>query len=280
MSYLIPASLGFVVYNAFRLEITEYWRDLFLKSMVEIPGPDGVYSDRIYNYDLMDLSSIWVINYSILFLIVLSFINIKWIKNKFFGIVNLGLNAFGLLVFLTMGFVVLSQLVNHYLYPNNSDYYVGSSFYFSVRYISYALIVLLLISKFIYLKQAFMQTIPRLLFVIFDSVLLITIIWILSQELITWSNISHVNQSDKLGLSILWGVYSLVVIVLGIWKKKKHFRIGSMAFFGIILIKLFFYDLVHLNTISKTIVFVSLGVLLLIISFLYNKYKHLITDEK
>lgn len=47
-----------------------------------------------------------------------------------------------------------------------------------------------------------------------------------------------------------------------------------MALFAITLIKLFFYDIAHLNTISKTIVFVSLGILLLIISFLYNKNKN------
>jgi uncharacterized membrane protein len=52
-----------------------------------------------------------------------------------------------------------------------------------------------------------------------------------------------------------------------------------MALFGITLVKLFFYDIASLNTISKTIVFVSLGILLLIISFLYNKYKHIITEE-
>lgn len=280
MSYVIPGILVFVVYNAFRLEISEYWRGLFLKSMVEVSDSDGTYSEKFYNYDLLDLRSIWIINYSLLFLVVLSFINIRWVKNKFFGLVNLSLNTLGLIVFLTLGFVVLGQLTNHYLYPNNSEYYVSSSFYIGVRYVSYSLIVLLLISKLIYLKQSFMQIIPRLLFIIFDLVLLIAVIWILSQELMTWLNIAHVNQSDKLGLSILWGIYSLVVIILGIWKKKKHFRIGSMIFFGITLIKLFFYDLVHLNTISKTIVFVALGVLLLIISFLYNKYKHLITDEK
>jgi uncharacterized membrane protein len=142
------------------------------------------------------------------------------------------------------------------------------------------LIVPLLISKYYYLKQSFMQPIQAVFKIIFDFVVLITIVWILSQELITWLSILNVEGSDKLGLSILWGVYSLILIVLGIWKKKKHFRIGSMVFFGITLTKLFFYDLVHLSTISKTIVFVSLGVLLLIISFLYNKYKHLITDEK
>jgi uncharacterized membrane protein len=84
------------------------------------------------------------------------------------------------------------------------------------------------------------------------------------------------EQSYKLGLSILWGLYALYLIAYGIWKKKKHLRIGAIVLFAITLLKLFFYDISSLDTISKTIVLVSLGALLLIISFLYNKYKKLI----
>ena len=68
-------------------------------------------------------------------------------------------------------------------------------------------------------------------------------------------------------------MYALILIGLGIWKGKKHLRIGAIALFTITLVKLFFYDISLLGTIAKTIVFVVLGILLLIISFLYNKYK-------
>ena len=61
-------------------------------------------------------------------------------------------------------------------------------------------------------------------------------------------------------------------IILGIYQNKKHLRIGAIVLFGMTLAKLFLYDIAELNTISKTIVFVSLGILLLIVSFLYNKY--------
>jgi uncharacterized membrane protein len=92
-------------------------------------------------------------------------------------------------------------------------------------------------------------------------------------------DIAYSSQSYKLGLSILWGIYALLLIVLGIGKKKKHLRIGAIVLFAVTLLKLFFYDISQLDTISKTIVFVSLGILLLIISFLYNKYRHLIAEE-
>ncbi|MEL6822475.1 MAG: DUF2339 domain-containing protein, partial [Calditrichota bacterium] len=56
-------------------------------------------------------------------------------------------------------------------------------------------------------------------------------------------------------------------------------RIGAIVLFAVTLAKLFLYDIAHLDTISKTVVFIALGILLLLISFLYNKYKHLIADE-
>jgi uncharacterized membrane protein len=104
-------------------------------------------------------------------------------------------------------------------------------------------------------------------------------LWIASSEFIHWMDIAESAQSYKLGLSILWGIYSLFMISLGIWKKNKYLRIAAIVLFGITLAKLFFFDLSHLSTIAKTIVFVSLGILLLIISFLYHKFKHIISDE-
>ena len=52
-----------------------------------------------------------------------------------------------------------------------------------------------------------------------------------------------------------------------------HLRIMAITLFSITLIKLFVYDTEQLGTIGKTVVFVSVGILLLIVSFLYNQYK-------
>jgi len=112
------------------------------------------------------------------------------------------------------------------------------------------------------------------------SILLHTVIlWILSSELITWIDFFQSDQAYKLGLSLLWGGYALLLIALGIWKKQQQIRIGAIVLFTGTLLKLFLYDLKDMGTISRTIVFVTLGILLLIISFLYNKYKHIIWSE-
>ena len=161
----------------------------------------------------------------------------------------------------------------------NSPKISSSSFAFFnlwIRYIALLFLALIFYVTYKEIKQAYIKiklSIP------FELILHTSILWIASSELIHWMDFFNSSQSYKLGLSILWGIYSLLLIILGLWKQKKYLRISAICLFTITLIKLFFYDISHLNTIAKTIVFVSLGVLLLIISFLYNKYKTLISDE-
>jgi uncharacterized membrane protein len=115
--------------------------------------------------------------------------------------------------------------------------------------------------------------------IVFDMVFFVTLLWVLSAEVITWMSLLGYPDSYKLGLSIFYGIYALALVILGIVQHKKYLRVGAIVLFAFTLAKLFLYDISNLSTISKTVVFVSLGILLLIVSFLYNKYKHLIFES-
>ena len=276
MYFSIPAMLLITIYYSFRMEIANYWDQLYIDSALSINSGSNQDSNYYRNYDLSDFKTIWIINYSLLFVSVLSFLNVKKLLDKKVGLITFGLITFTMLVFLTQGLYALSELRETYLDQSLLEYYKSGAFNIVIRYVSFAFVALALIICYKATRQKFMQ---RNFKKVFDFVLHISIIWIVSSELINWMDIAEYTESYKLGLSILWGVYSLLLIALGIWKNKKHLRVGAIILFGITLIKLFLYDISHLNTIAKTIVFVSLGILLLIISFLYNKYKHIISDE-
>ncbi len=276
ISFSIPAILIFTLYYAFRMEIATYWNQLYLDSALTINTEGQQYPDYYWNYDLRRFKTIWIINYSLLFVSILSFLNIKKLRNQQFSLINLGLNTLTITFFLIQGLYELSELRESYLDQTLSDYYQRDAFNIGIRYISFAFVAVTLIACYQYIRQ---DIIKKDFTMGFDFLLYTSVLWIASSELINWMDIAESTQSYKLGLSILWGIYSLLLIALGIWKNKKHLRIGAIVLFGATLIKLFFYDISHLDTIAKTIVFVSLGVLLLIISFLYNKYKHQITDE-
>lgn len=276
ISFSILGILLFTMYYAFRLEIANYWGQLFKDSMITLNTDSSQYPSYYKNYDLISFKTIWIINYSLLFVSLLAVVNISKFKHIKLGFITLALILLTLVLFLTQGLYVLSELRESYLEQSLSEYYQRSIFNCYIRYISYALVALTLVYCYKLSRQKFIQ---RNFNQSFDFLLHITVLWMGSSELIHWIDIAGLTHTYKLGLSILWGVYALFLIVLGIWKKKKTLRIGAIALFGITLIKLFFYDISHLDTIAKTIVLVSLGILLLIISFLYNKYKHIISDE-
>ena len=173
------------------------------------------------------------------------------------------------------GLFILSELRESYLDQTLLKYSHSGSMNIVIRYISLIFAGFMLASTRMYIGRPFMKTNSNMTVGI-DILLYTALIWILSSELFSWMDIMKFSQSYKLALSILWGVYALLLIVLGIWKNKKHIRIIAIVLFSVTLLKLFFYDLSHLNTISRTVVFVTLGSLLLIISFLYNKYKNII----
>ncbi|AWX45523.1 hypothetical protein HME9304_02543 [Flagellimonas maritima] len=275
MSVCAPALVLITLYFAIFLEIDYYFEQIFENTKFEVQGDDS-YNYSQYNYDIKDFGGIWLINYSLLFLSLLAFANIKKIQNRVLGIVVLSFSILVGFIFLTNGLYTLSELRESYLNQTSAEYYKIGIFNVWIRYIAIAFFGTLLFAIHKLIRQPFM----RINFEIpFEILVHTSILWIASSELLNWMDIAGSNQSYKLGLSILWGLYSLLLIVLGIWKKRKYLRIVAIVLFGITLLKLFFYDIASLNTISKTIVFVSLGVLLLIISFLYNKYKHIITEE-
>jgi hypothetical protein len=258
------------------MEIANYWDQLYIDSALSINPESDQYYNFYRNYDLSHFKTIWIINYSLLFVSVLSFLNTKKLQDKKVGLITFSLIAFTTLVFLTQGLYAFSELRETYLDQSLLEYYKSGVFNIGIRYVSFVFIAIALFMCYKATRQKFMH---RNFKKIFDFILHISTIWIFSSELINWMDIAEYKESYKLGLSILWGVYSLLLIVLGIWKNKKHLRVGAIILFGITLIKLFLYDISDLNTIAKTIVFVSLGILLLIISFLYNKNKHIISDE-
>jgi uncharacterized membrane protein len=276
---LIPAILIIVLYNTFRLEISTYWNQLYADSALETTPKGQKFLSYIRNQDLKYFKTIWIINYSLLFFSVLSYINIKKIKSAYLGFINLGLNTFFVLLFLTVGLYTLSSLRDTYLQNTLSQYFNHSGFNIGIRYIAFAFVGLTLLLCSRYIQQDFIKVISPNLAIGFDLVLYISVLWIISSELINWLAIRQYSELYRLGLSILWGIYALGMVVIGIWKNKKNLRIMAISLFAVTLIKLFFYDISHLATIARTIIFVSLGILLLVISFLYNKFRNKISES-
>ncbi|SDB88809.1 DUF2339 domain-containing protein [Williamwhitmania taraxaci] len=271
-----PAIMLIVLYSIFSLEISEYWNRLYASSAIELKEAGLDYAETYYNNDLGYFRTIWQIIYSFAFFSILALVNIRWFKRKSLGYVSLVLFGYALLLFLFYGLYILSELRDSYIHKELGLYFKHGGFNVGIRYIALALLGVLYFSIFKLLKEVLQNKALR---VTYDIVLFTSIWWIASSELINLMDLFYFENPYRLALSIMWGIMALLFIIWGISKKRKHIRILAIAVAGITLIKLFAYDMSHFDTIAKTLAFVSLGILLLVISFLYNKYKHFIFDD-
>jgi uncharacterized membrane protein len=87
------------------------------------------------------------------------------------------------------------------------------------------------------------------------------------------------QQYGKAVLTIVWAVCSFALIWLGMKFKNKTLRIVSLSLFSLALLKLFFADLRDISEGGKIAAFILLGILLLTVSFMYQKLKKMIIDD-
>jgi hypothetical protein len=84
--------------------------------------------------------------------------------------------------------------------------------------------------------------------------------------------------SHKAGYPILWGVCAFILVMLGIRNQEKTYRIQAFAVFALIILKLFLFDVWNMSEGGRIAAFVFLGIVLLVVSFLYQKLKNLLLD--
>lgn len=83
----------------------------------------------------------------------------------------------------------------------------------------------------------------------------------------------------KTGFPILWGILAFAFLIIGIKKQVKTIRIIALSLLGLTILKLFLYDISNISETGKIVSFILLGILILIISFVYQKIKVLVIDE-
>ena len=75
------------------------------------------------------------------------------------------------------------------------------------------------------------------------------------------------------GVSILWAIFALSMILVGVGRSLRDLRYVGLGLFTIVSIKVFMVDMRQLDPIWRIVAFVVLGIILLIGSFVYLKHR-------
>ena len=273
-TYFIPIGFIGILYTIFYLEIANYWHQYFVASE-RYNVSKSIYF--LQNYDLLLKRDIWLIIYSAIFVSLAAFVNAYSLKSIKIG------NIVAFAAICVFAFFFLTGLPNSQVLQHNylslSPTYPATTMHIYIRYILYASIAILCYALYQNVKRRFIASDRLKVNMVFECFAYFLLLTVLSVELMMAEQFYGLKSASRWGLTILWSIYGLALLILGIWKQKRYLRLGAIALFAVALLKLFLFDTTNLDTISKTILFVSIGVFLLLVSFLYNKYSTLIFGE-
>lgn len=92
------------------------------------------------------------------------------------------------------------------------------------------------------------------------------------------AELASIENTRNVSISLFWILYSAILLVAGIIVRSRHARLIAIALFGVTILKVFLYDSSALDGVYRIISFITLGVILLITSFLYQRYRERISE--
>ncbi len=96
-------------------------------------------------------------------------------------------------------------------------------------------------------------------------------------ELSDWVNaavsVDNHRSLMAVGVSILMALYGVLLIGIGVAYRSALDRVLGLGLLGLVVLKLYLYDVWEASRLFRTAAFVSLGVLLLLTSYLYSRFR-------
>ena len=105
----------------------------------------------------------------------------------------------------------------------------------------------------------------------------------LQREVVTGSEhaelVAGLRNARQVTLSVLWGFYSIAVVMIGIWRRFRPVRLFGIALFFVTIGKVFLIDIWTLTQLYRILSVLSLGLLLLAVAFFYQRFMRRIIGE-
>jgi uncharacterized membrane protein len=91
--------------------------------------------------------------------------------------------------------------------------------------------------------------------------------------------IADLENAKQLALSLAWLLYASALMAFGFARRLRAARLAALGLAAAAILKIFLYDLSYLRTPYRIGSFIGLGVILMLTSYLYQRFKDRIFEE-
>jgi len=273
LARIVLAISLFGIYYSFRWDVVAFFERIKEAQAIYVETATGGYYQHNPIYSHLSWLSDSLL--PLLFLLIYQVINLRKTKDK------QGARILNLLtwllspVFLIIGLFNLGELTNDYLNHQAEDPFPNSIWPMLIRYPGFLVVACLL---YINRRNTLAFNIKERSQKAYEIFMHLIILCLLSSEFLHCLKLIDFDSRYRLVFTILVSLYAFFLIWWGMRKNRKHLRITAMVLFSIVILKVLLYDLGELDTISKTIVLIAIGALLLLSSFWYNRQKRKLED--
>ena len=95
----------------------------------------------------------------------------------------------------------------------------------------------------------------------------------ITTEAIAQGTIRHWLTGTSLAVTIAWTLYAIGTLIAGIYWRAATVRVLALLLLLLTVGKVFLVDIWHLETVIRVFAFLSLGVALMLVSFLYQRFR-------
>lgn len=236
----------------------------------------------LHHYPVTNLNVLYLIAYTYAFVHTILFVSKRLALAKFDTAISLGLQVACVAIYICT--IFLSYTIQEDLLMNKTL----TNMHFMAHWFSDIALAAMLYSIIQQLRKM-LPEITDMLTVITGFVCVICVVFISVEVSLIVNAIFYphgivLDEIErvyiKTGLPVLWGICSFIFMWLGMRYRYKTLRILSLLLFAITLFKLFVFDISNIPPTGKIAAFFSLGVLLLIVSFMYQKLKKIIIEDE
>ena len=108
-------------------------------------------------------------------------------------------------------------------------------------------------------------------------------LWVLSAEVIHYFNTRQFFAFDatnarNLSLTLLWALYAGLLLAAGMVTRFRPVRLAALGLLSMVVVKLFLIDTFQLEREYRVAAFITLGLALLVVGFVYQRYNRVIKD--
>ncbi len=256
------ASVALVYFMRYFNEKTEYVESKFanipfvaILELMPFVSLEIILSEKMFAHD----ASNWTMCFALAYFSAWTFVSLKMNWN---GFKKFSMGCLCFVIFVKMWFGLFELKIG------------DASAHFDLRhFVSLALVLFSVWTLYCYKKQekrmfgfTESQTTKA-----FDTFLYFGSVVVVGKELNSICQFVGSPESFGVAFSVFLGIVSLFGVYYGLYKDKKYLRIEGFVLLGFTLLKLFFYDMARFDQIYKVIALISLGLLMLVMAYFYQK---------